>query len=135
MFCYLWQVGLEVTCDIIDARDVADTAALRRTFHSLPAIIMSGLLSYLSAAYREVIEFQPLSDADSPRTRHNVGQVITKANTIIGQMYAHIQGISAGSVVEEEEQEMELDDGRGSWGRKHIYFREDDLQWTLRGFV
>lgn len=97
-----------------------DTAASRRTCHYtchyLSAIMVSELLAHLSAAYREVAVLQPISDVDSPRTRHNVGQTIAKANAIIGQMHAHIQGISAGSVMDEEE-EMEIDDGRGSWGR------------------
>lgn len=84
---------------------------------------MSELLTYLSAAYREIVSFEPLLYDSSPGSRRKHVQVISKANAIIGQMYAHIQGVSVGSAVEEGE-ELELDDGRGSWGRSGMYYCE-----------
>jgi hypothetical protein len=82
---------------------------------------MPDTLACLSAAYKEVIGLEPLSDSDSPRTRHIHGQLLSSTNMIIGQMYAHIQGVAAASALEDDEELPPIDDGQGSWGRSCIY--------------
>jgi hypothetical protein len=81
---------------------------------------MADTLACLSAAYKEVIGLEPLSDSDSPRTRHSYGQLLSSSNMIIGQMYAHIQGVAAASALDDDEELPPIDDGQGSWGRSCI---------------
>ena len=86
----------------------------------LSIMLISDILPCLSSAYREVISFEPLSKHDSPGTRRAHGELLSSANMIIGQMYAHVQGIAAGSSLEEDKEPMTIDDGQGSWGESRI---------------
>jgi hypothetical protein len=81
---------------------------------------MSDVLTCLRAAYKEVISFEPIGDPDSPGAQQAHGELLSRANTIIAQMYVHIQGVAAGSVFDECEEPLDIHNGTGTWGKPCI---------------